>query len=508
MSNAVVLLVSAIQKQLFFKQAPRRRALGDLGIRYIAAYLNKNGVGADILPSYEYTSEVLVEYLKANSQIKAVGFSMHTISADDSLNDVRLVKKLFPHVKVWLGGFLPTFGWRFLLETDCPFDYIMRGDGEIASLELCKKIIAGDENILIQGIIARNQPLSCDKGFCQTVDLETLPFPYFTEKDRAQRVGEYMVSASRGCYGKCTFCSIPAFSDRRRERSVRSVVEEVKQLNTQFGATFIDFVDDSFLGAEGWEERAAEYERTAARLDANLPFRISLRANNISDSVLVNLKNAGMVAVQLGVESFSPRQLKLYNKGVTAARTLEAIRILERNEVYVQCGLILFEPSATLEDLKINADVLTVENWAVVKSNAQILYCAEGTALGERLKASGRAAGVEGYLNYRWQNTDGRLNIVHMVVTEYEKKLGGYSDKLVDVITPPSFISANRYKSMRLLQNEYQKLSFAVLSEVCDLAVQSDDAQEILQKIDARFGRDFKAVLSDADRILNESIYE
>ena len=51
MSNVVVLLVSEIQKLLFFKQAPRCRAIGDLGIRYIAAYLNKNGVGSDILPS-------------------------------------------------------------------------------------------------------------------------------------------------------------------------------------------------------------------------------------------------------------------------------------------------------------------------------------------------------------------------------------------------------------------------------------------------------------------------
>lgn len=502
MSNTQVILVSAIHKELFFSQAPRRRALGDLGIRYIAAYLNENGVLTDIMPSYEYTTSALLDYLRSHSEVKVVGFSMHTISADNSLNDVRVIKKNFPNIKVWLGGFLPTFGWRFLLDTDCPFDYIMRGDGEIASLELCKKIIACEKHIAIDGVITRGDRDTYKALFCPVADIETLPFPFFNEKDKEQNVAEYMISASRGCYGRCTFCSIPAFNSCRRERSVHSVVTEMKRLKSEFKAAFIDFVDDSFLGATCWEERASEFAAVTEQLDARLPYRISLRANNITDSVLANLKRSGLVAVQLGVESFSRRQLKLYNKGVTAARALEAIRTLEKNKVYVQCGLILFEPTTTLEDLIINARILTEEKWAVVKSNSQMLYCAEGTAIGKRLKEFRADLGIDGYLNYRWEYDDERVNIVRRVVVAYEKSLGGYSDILVDAITPPSFISEENYTKIRLLQNEYQRLSFAALDAACETVTRIDNPSAILAELDSKFGNRFAKIITEANKIL------
>ncbi len=505
MKNTEVLLVSAIHKDLFFSQAPRRRALGDLGIRYIAAYLNKNGVQTDILPSYTYTTEALFNYLQSHSRVKAIGFSMHTISAEKSLCDVKAVKERFPQIKIWLGGFLPTFGWRFLLDTDCPFDYIMRGDGEIASLILCKKIIAGEEDIAMDGLISKSDPETHRDSFCPVADIETLPFPYFCEGDKVQKVGEYMVSASRGCYGRCTFCSIPAFNSCRRERSVQSVAAEVKYLETNFGASFIDFVDDSFLGATQWEERAAEFAVISEQMDERLPYRISLRANNITDSVLANLKIAGLKAVQLGVESFSPRQLKLYNKGVTVERALEAIRTLEKNEVYVQCGLILFEPTTTLEDLIANAHILMDESWAVVKSNSQILFCAEGTALGERLKATGGELLVDGYLNYRWTYRDERVGLVRRVVIEFEKGLGGYSDILVDAITPPSLLAAKDYKELRRLQNLYQRLSFAVLDAVCKAVVTEDRPEAIHATLKRNFGRQFAEIIAEANQILERN---
>ena len=506
MKDTKVLLVSAIQKSLFYKQAPRRRALGDLGIRYIASYLIENGIEADILPSYDYTRENLIAFLESHPSVVAVGFSMHTISADNSLSDARAIKERFPHIKIWLGGFLPTFGWKFLLDTDTPFDYIMRGDGEVATLEMVRNFLSGNENFAIKGLIRRGDESTYNDEFCASAPIYNLPFPYFCNRDKEQNVGEYMISASRGCYGNCSFCSIPAFSLGRKERPIESVVKEMSVLKNEYGATFIDFVDDSFLGATNGLERAIEFSQLTKQENARLPYRISIRSNNVNDETLSHLKESGLLAVQLGVESFSPRQLKLYRKGISAERAIEAIRTLEKNQVYVQSGLILFEPSTTLEDLKCNARVLMNEKWAVVKGNAQAFFCAEGTSMAKQLKENGMCnLGVEGYLNYKWEYSHKEVGIVRQIIMEYEKSLGFYSNILVDAITPPSPLSSEDYMAMRKYQNEYQRLSFEVLLMACEGVENGKSSLTILEEINNRLGKKFADIIARAKEIIEEN---
>lgn len=500
-----VLLVSAIPKDYYYSQSPRRRALGDLGIRYIAAYLNKSGIETDILPAYLYSTNNLIEYLKNKKDIVAIGFSMHTISANKSLEDVKIVKKEFPQIKIWLGGYLATFGAEFLLKTDYPFDYIMRGEGELASLELCSNIIKGNDDFKIKGVVRKNNINFSKNDFAEIPIIDNLNFPFFNKNDKEQCVGEYMISASRGCYGHCTFCSIPAFNPKRRERSVKSVVDEMELLKTSYNATFVDFVDDSFLGRENGEERAKEFSDAINEKKLNINFRISLRANNISDATLTYLKSAGLTAVQLGIESLSPRQLKLYNKGVTAFEALKAVKLLKKYGIYVQCGFILFEPSTTIEDLIINAKFLMRERWAVVKSTTQNLFCAEGTSITEFFKKKGIFNNViEGYLNYNWKFKNGKVELIRDLILEYESKLQFPSIEIYDAITPPSILTDNRYKVVKDLQNKYQRLSFSVLFWVCKCVIKGFECEKIMNFLAKKFDRKFEKLKGKVENKLKE----
>ncbi len=83
------------------------------------------------------------------------------------------------------------------------------------------------------------------------------------------------------------------------------------------------------------------------------------------------LKDSGLAAVFLGVESGSSSQLKRYNKGVSVAENEMAVAILRDIGLRVEAGFIMFDPLVTISELRENIDF--IERTRLFDNDSKIL---------------------------------------------------------------------------------------------------------------------------------------
>lgn len=179
------------------------------------------------------------------------------------------------------------------------------------------------------------------------------------------------IEASRGCfYNYCTFCSRPEGQQEWVKYSLDDVMRQMTDL-ARMGYKKFTFSDEEIVGND--PERFTELMLRIKELRtqyADLEFFINARADNIVstnqnrqdylDKMWKLAKEAGVVMVWVGAESYSPRQLTLYNKGVEISprANLESLRKLYSVGLKVVQGFIPFHPLMTETELSENLEFI------------------------------------------------------------------------------------------------------------------------------------------------------
>lgn len=115
-------------------------------------------------------------------------------------------------------------------------DYVIFGEGEVSF------------DYLLKGItnypgINKNNPIQID-------DLSSLPTPtyeYFDMKRYQNK--KILITGSRGCVRKCTFCDIELTWPKFRYRSAENIVNEIKKHFYEYGITEFEFTDSLINGS-------------------------------------------------------------------------------------------------------------------------------------------------------------------------------------------------------------------------------------------------------------------
>jgi len=155
-----------------------------------------------------------------------------------------------------------------------------------------------------------------------------------TVSHRLGRVG-YQTMTSRGCPHKCTYCvndgihRLYGVGKTLRWRSVPHVMEELLWVRQNMPyVDFIWFSDDDFTSrkSEDLESFCRKYQK-----EVGLPFSCLISPLSVTEEKMEKLVDAGLVYVQMGVESSSARIQSLFNrKAMTNERILRAMRIVNR----------------------------------------------------------------------------------------------------------------------------------------------------------------------------------
>ena len=339
-----------------------------------------------------------------------VGFSLSLNNVGPVLKAVRRIRSMGLNSHITLGGHHATFNYPEILADNPGIDSIVRGEGEATSLELANRLTSSQDWHNIANLAFRNGNGIVSANPCRPLiqDLDLLPFPW--RKPYSQFLHEHGIASmvsSRGCYANCGFCSIRAFYKLSagvpwRMRTPENVVAEIKSLVRSYGVKHVIFLDDNFMGpGQLGKRRARAIAAEITSRSLNINFTLACRPNDMEFSTLKALQDAGLIRVDLGIESFVPRQLALYNKGLTVEQNERAIKILKDLGLEYRLYLITADPYVTIDELLQNLAHIEREGIDhMPHAFANRLLAFKGTSLTEQMIEEGLVRSTPGERQY------------------------------------------------------------------------------------------------------------
>ncbi|MBQ9762393.1 MAG: radical SAM protein [Oscillospiraceae bacterium] len=241
-----------------------------------------------------------------------------------------------------------------------PFvDYICSGEGEHTIVPFFRAMQDGSSLDSIPGLYHRGDgAVIANTAEMPLCDLDTLPhwddrlyLDHYDASDPslADRSFFMPIDAGRGCPYSCTFCCTSYFWRRTyRLKSPERIVEDIQYFNKKFGIKSFWFSHDAFTTNHKLVSAVCDYI-LEKKLD--ITWRCTARIDCISQELILKMKQAGMVHIELGIESGSPRMQKLINKNLNLQRAKEMIRFLLDNKITVGLFFMYGFPEETEEDL-------------------------------------------------------------------------------------------------------------------------------------------------------------
>lgn len=338
-----------------------------LGIAYIAAMLMSKGHEVKIIDAQYFDLEVNEVYdILMQDKYDLIGFSLYEETAPFFERLYYMLEgKTNSHI--CLGGHFASFYAEKLLKRFPQVNSIIIGEGEVTVAELVDLLPEGEWKKVDGICYMENNNLVYTKPRKLIADLDSIPYPYrdpYFESIVDTSNLSATISASRGCYANCSFCSIQSFYNflrgkRIRVREPEKLVDEIEYVNKKYGIKKFFFADDNFLATNliksDWLDRfISEIEKR----DLRISFDIDCRVNDIEEKLFMRLKKVGLNGVFLGVESFAQRALDTLNKKVLVQDNINAINLLHKLRITVWMGFIMFDMFTTLDEIRHNLKAL------------------------------------------------------------------------------------------------------------------------------------------------------
>ncbi len=239
-------------------------------------------------------------------------------------------------------------------------DYVILGEGEGPSVALMGCLQSGGDLSRVPGIVYLDHDEVIRTGSGAPAHIEALPFPARDAlRDRDFRVYRRRAAAmitSRGCPNRCGFCTVHAvWGGAFRERSVGSVIAEVRHCVERFGADMINFEDDNLFASPEratalLRELIAFQESTGKRLDCAAMNGVSLE--HIDESLLPVMVRAGFGELNISLMSRSAELQKKQRRPFDSEHFGSVARAARNLGMNVRAYFILGLPGQTKEEVR------------------------------------------------------------------------------------------------------------------------------------------------------------
>ncbi len=329
-----------------------------INLLYLHGVLKQKGYSVGILDLEvePHEDDSLRRYFLDRSP-RAVGISVLTPFYGSSLHISRIAKETGA-VVIW-GGSHPSAIPQETLERP-EVDIVVRGEGEFSLAEVMDRLCKGESLQGLEGVSYKengtgpvnnpSRPLIQDLDSLPLPDRKALPLDRYSGAVTPGITKKATVMfTARGCPGRCTFCAANIIHGRKyRYRSIPNIMEEVRQI-AELGFEHIVIDDDTFVVRK---ERILEFCRLMKRDHAGLTWDCDSRVNTMDRELLTAMKDAGCLKLNFGVESGSPRILKLVQKGITIDQVISAFDMAREVGIKRQATFMVGHPTETAEDIK------------------------------------------------------------------------------------------------------------------------------------------------------------
>lgn len=401
-----------------------------LGLGYIAAVLKKHGFAASVYNADFHTAPQYLRYVKllegSSSYCAAldnpvhpvwteirnvivqeapdvVGISIKTVKLKAAQTIARLCKSVREDLIV-VGGGPHCTALADQVLADPSIDYVIRGEGEFAFVELLGGLAQNRSMDTIGGLSHRT-PSGVVHNDVRTLisDLDNIPFP---ARDSiinhslhdSEAFGDMITS--RGCPFDCAYCASHLTWMRKvRYRSTANILREIKSVMGSFGTRQFTFWDDSFTLNK---KRVFEFCDALNREKLGINWGCNTRFDLLDEALIVSMKQAGCNNVELGVESGSPRILGLIKKDTPLEKMESIASLLRKHGLYWSGFFLIGLPTETPEDIEMTVNLM--RRLRPNYSTLSIFTPYPGTELWQGLLQAGRVANNMDWHRYNHQS--------------------------------------------------------------------------------------------------------
>ena len=325
---------------------------------FCASYLKHSGLAVDFI-------DAINEFKKPKDIEKIVDGYDFLVSSTSSMSfyeDAAYLKSLKEsnnRLRTIVFGSHPTFMPKKTLMHP-GIDIIIKGEPEKALSQIISYISAGNEKwkeLKGVGFKDDNGSPRVTQGSEYTEDLDSLPCidTSFIPKNMnyfnpiVKRMPYMTMVTSRGCPGRCLFCTAPFFyGSKLRLQSASRVLDEMSYLRKN-GFKEIYFRDETFT-ADYRRLKDICYGIISKKLD--ITWLCNARSGTVDAHLARLMKRSGCHTVKLGVESGVQEILDKSNKGITVESTRDTVRYLKEAGINVHAHVMLGMPGETRETIE------------------------------------------------------------------------------------------------------------------------------------------------------------
>lgn len=381
-----------------------------LALMYLSGHLKKHGIACRIvdLPQtgqirnrkfydslesrLSEVQRLTVERLRGlNPDI--VGITCYTPELTEVRQLARAVRVALPDAKIVVGGVHPTLFPEQIADGSGDFDVAVVGEGEETLLDLVRCLRAPDGELArVFGIAYRDhvgnrcvitpvRPVAEKLDDVIAPDYDDLDMAYYTTAApycvRGVFLRGFYVLASRGCPSSCTFCVSKRLRDHQgprhftRLRDPAKLAAEILDLRARFGIDGFYFIDDLFTLRR---EVVREFCDRLRQARAPLIWGCSSKVNTVDEGMLREMRDAGCVQIDFGVEKGSDDALKSLKKGITVAQIERTFGWCRTLGIRTFANILINTPGETERDLEDVSALLDRLNATVVSINTFTPY--------------------------------------------------------------------------------------------------------------------------------------
>ena len=256
-----------------------------------------------------------------------VGITVLSMTRVSTYKVIKMIKTLYPKIKIVLGGMHSTMMYEQLLK-NFPIDVICIGEAEDSFPEVVEALMKNKNMRSIKGIAyIKNRKLIITEQRKLSTNLDDLPYPnydaFLTPDKKIVRV-----LSSRGCPNRCSYCCLHIISKQVwRPRSAKSVVDEIEYINKKYPwVEKVQFLDDIFTLDN---QRVIDICKEIIDRNIKLKFTCQGRVKPVSKEMYRWMEKAGFVESLFGIETGSPKLLESIHKGFTQEDILNVFNILK-----------------------------------------------------------------------------------------------------------------------------------------------------------------------------------
>ena len=366
-----------------FDSVSRTDIAPPLNLLYIAAVMRNSGVEPILFDmnlitvSSPETAEkerlAAVKVRLTESRPDIIGISCLTTSHFPFMHQsAAMARRLFPNAIIILGGVHATLFAKEILE-NCPeFNYIVLGEGEEQTAELCKAFINGNVKDLshIQSLGWRDPSgkVIVNPRINYITELDLLPMPawdmidfslYYLDHSNWYNPKKHNIKISipilstRSCPYACNFCSAHKTMGRGfRKRSPSNVVDEIEYHIDKYAHNYFGFADDN-LTLDKRHALDVFNEITKRGLDIQFESFNGYNLASLDAEVVDAMAQAGCIYAILPIEHGSDRMRnQIIGKKLPREKIFEVMNLYRKHRIQTRAMFIMGFPEDTSETLQ------------------------------------------------------------------------------------------------------------------------------------------------------------